>query len=110
MREGWRPRRDEPQAGERSERRPMRDAAGPREGAGFGGGPARPERGPRPERADRPERGGMPMSEFDDDTREPKAPAQDVGQLESLDSVLGDAPRGDRGDRGDRGGRRRRRD
>ena len=109
MREGWRPRRDEPQAGERSERRPMRDAADPRDG-GFGGGPARAERGPRPERSDRPARGDMPMSEFDDDAREPKAPAQDVGQLESLDSVLGDAPRGDRGDRGGRGDRRRRRD
>lgn len=50
------------------------------------------------------------MSEFDDDAREPQTPPQDVGQLESLDSVLGDNPRGDRGDRGGRGDRRRRRD
>ncbi|MFN9756183.1 MAG: hypothetical protein ACK58X_07195, partial [Planctomycetota bacterium] len=95
------PRRDEPQAGERGERRPMRDAAGPREGGV--GGPARAERPARPAAG-----GGLPMADFDDDAGERPAPAQDVGKLESLDSVLGDAPRRGRSDRG--GERRPRRD
>jgi ribonuclease E len=102
--EGGRPRRDEPQAGERGERRPMRDAAGPRDGGmGGPGAPARAERPARPATG-----GGLPMADFEDDVSERPAPAQDVGKLESLDSVLGDAPRRGRSDRG--GDRRPRRD
>ena len=64
-------------------------------------------------RDDRPARSSMPMAEFgdgDQEQPEPIAP-EDIGELESIDNVLGETPRG-RGDRGDRprGPRRPRRD
>jgi hypothetical protein len=62
------------------------------------------ERRERPERGERREpRSRMPMAEFEDEEREPAPTPRDVGQLESLDSVLGE-------DRGPRRDRRRRRD
>lgn len=49
------------------------------------------------------------MTEFDDDTREkPATPVEDIGQLEPLDSLLGDDPPPS-GDRGPGGGDHRRR-
>jgi polyribonucleotide nucleotidyltransferase len=64
----------------------------------------RMERRERPERGERREpRSRMPMAEFEDEEREPAPTPRDVGQLESLDSVLGE-------DRGPRRDRRRRRD
>ncbi|HEU4420293.1 MAG TPA: hypothetical protein VFT55_15255 [Planctomycetota bacterium] len=57
----------------------------------------------------------MPMAEFGDADQELNQPEtsapEDIGELESIDNVLGETPRG-RGDRGDRprGPRRPRRD
>lgn len=64
----------------------------------------RRERSDRPERGERTEpRSRMPMAEFEDDDQGPAPATRDIGQLESLDSVLGE-------DRGPRRDRRRRRD
>jgi hypothetical protein len=120
---GMPPRERGPEAGPRredvrGERRPMRDAAAPpvRDAAppvrdalaprDRGERMDRPERADRPERSERPDRGGrdrgprMPMADFDDaETPPARAPRDEVGQLESLDSVLGDDRGGGRRDR-----------
>jgi hypothetical protein len=118
------PRERGPEAGPRredvrGERRPMRDAAAPpvRDVAPPVRDVAPPvrdavaprdrgERMDRPERSERPDRGGrdrgprMPMADFDDaETPPARTPRDEVGQLESLDSVLGDDRGGGRRDR-----------
>jgi hypothetical protein len=127
--EGWRrerPARTDEPAPERAERRPERDTGGvegrpahPRSGEGRDrerGRPAgredRGERGRGRGRDDRPARSSMPMAEFGDGDEELNAPPEasppgDIGELESIDNVLGETPRG-RGDR-PRGPRRPRR-
>jgi transcription termination factor Rho len=83
---------------------PVRDVAAPRD---RGERMDRPERTDRPERSERPDRGGrdrsgprMPMADFDDaETPPARTPRDEVGQLESLDSVLGDDRGGGRRDR-----------
>lgn len=70
--------------------RPVRDAAGGREPRAEQGDRGGRDRGPR-----------MPMADFDDGDAPSPAGRDDVGKLESLDSVLGE-------DRGDRRGDRRR--
>jgi hypothetical protein len=52
----------------------------------------------------------LPMTEFDDDAPVAPPPADVVGQLESLDSVLGDDRDGPRGPGGRRDRRRPRRE
>lgn len=114
---GMPPRDRGPEAGPRreevrGERRPMRDAAVPpvRDLAPPTRDIAAPrdrgERADRPERGERPDRGGrdrgprMPMADFDDaETPPARTPRDEVGQLESLDSVLGDDRGGPRRDR-----------
>jgi hypothetical protein len=58
----------------------------------------RPDRAERPARSDRaaPPRSSMPMSEFEDDVPPASVPpvrTDDVGQLESIDSLLGEDTR-----------------
>lgn len=117
---GMPPRERGPEAGPRredvrGERRPMRDAAAPpvRDVVAPPVRMDRPERADRPgsvdrpERTERPDRGGrdrsgprMPMADFDDaETPPARTPRDEVGQLESLDSVLGDDRGGGRRDR-----------
>ncbi|MCC7397694.1 MAG: polyribonucleotide nucleotidyltransferase [Planctomycetes bacterium] len=90
----------EPVGFDSEERRPQREAARPPVGGERRERPA--DRGGRDDRPRGP-RSAMPMAEFDDEAPAPRA-GNDVGELESLDAVLGDRP--PRRDGGRRGRRR----